>query len=458
MRVRLILLISIVLNVALVAAFLLFAPSRKPQTPIVRPVNIALVNSNVVPILKTNVLIRPRWFSWNEVESEDYAQYVQNLRGIGMPESTIRDVIIADVDQLFIRKRREQAAQQDTEWWRAQPSAAYQSNQLAQAYALDEERSALLTRLLGENWRKSRLDQQAEPVALTGPVLSMLSDEAKLQVQDVAAQSNERMKAYLTQMQAAGQQPSEQELARLREQTREELAKILNPQQLEEFLLRYSLNANQLRQRLSGLDVTPDEFRAIFRKVDQIDRDLQLRFSGNDADSQQQRAALEQQRQAIIRDAVGAERYDTLVMLRDPAYQQMATDAQRAGAPPEAATALYEIQRATSDEIDRIRADATLTAGQKQEQMRETLLEQERARALVLGEPLPEETTVAAPQLRSHVKVPGETLGQIALRYGMTIPAIREVNPGVDINRAPAGTVLNIPIPTPPLPPGAGVR
>jgi hypothetical protein len=457
MRVRLILLISVVLNVALLGGFLYLKTSSKPAATFVRPVNVATVASNNIQILKTNVLIRPRLFNWNEVESADYAEYIRNLRGIGMPEATIRDVIIADVDQLFIRKRRELAAQQDTEWWRAQPSAAFQSNQLAQAFALDEERSALLTKLLGENWRKTRLDQQPEPLALSGPILGALPEDVKNAVQDVAAQSNERMKAFLTQAQESGRQPSEAELAKMREQTREELAKILNPQQLEEFLLRYSFNANQLRQQLNGFDVSPDEFRAIFRKLDSIDRDIQLRFAGNDAGSQRQRAALEQQRQAAIRDAVGAERYDTLVMLRDPAYQQLLADVQKSGAPQEAASALYEIQRATQEEIERIRNDATLTAGQKQEQMREMLLDQERARALVLGEPLPEETIAnTAPQLRSHVKTPGETLGQIALRYGMTIPAIREVNPGVDINRVPAGTVLNIPVPAPPppLPPG----
>ena len=45
----------------------------------------------------------------------------------------------------------------------------------------------------------------------------------------------------------------------------EELAKVLTPQQLEEYLLRWSQNSAQLREQLRGLDVTPEEFRALFR-------------------------------------------------------------------------------------------------------------------------------------------------------------------------------------------------
>src|SRR5688572_14105529 len=98
-----------------------------------------MVNSNSIRILKTNVLVRPRLFSWQEVESADYATYIENLRGLGMPENTIRDIIIADVDQLFVRRRREAEVEQDMEWWRAQPSAAYQSNALSRVFAIEEE-------------------------------------------------------------------------------------------------------------------------------------------------------------------------------------------------------------------------------------------------------------------------------------------------------------------------------
>src|SRR5690348_9198011 len=40
-------------------------------------------------------------FSWREIESEDYHQYIANLRSIGCPEQTIRDIILADINKLY---------------------------------------------------------------------------------------------------------------------------------------------------------------------------------------------------------------------------------------------------------------------------------------------------------------------------------------------------------------------
>src|SRR5207245_8995891 len=39
------------------------------------------------------------------IESSDYRAYVANLRGIGCPERTIRDLIVADVHDLYVSRR-----------------------------------------------------------------------------------------------------------------------------------------------------------------------------------------------------------------------------------------------------------------------------------------------------------------------------------------------------------------
>ena len=48
-------------------------------------------------------------FDWRLVESEDYRKYIANLRAIGCPEETIRDIITADVNKLYESKRKELA-------------------------------------------------------------------------------------------------------------------------------------------------------------------------------------------------------------------------------------------------------------------------------------------------------------------------------------------------------------
>jgi len=54
---------------------------------------------------RTNIVLRRQFFSWQEVESADYPTYIANLRYIGCPEQTIRDIIIADINALYARKR-----------------------------------------------------------------------------------------------------------------------------------------------------------------------------------------------------------------------------------------------------------------------------------------------------------------------------------------------------------------
>src|SRR5207253_1559882 len=53
---------------------------------------------------RTNVVVRRQFFSWKEVESPDYPTYIANLRDIGCPDQTIRDIIIADVNSLYAQK------------------------------------------------------------------------------------------------------------------------------------------------------------------------------------------------------------------------------------------------------------------------------------------------------------------------------------------------------------------
>jgi LysM repeat protein len=462
-RMRTILLVSIVLNVALAVALVTWlssAPDSRPR--VVRPVNAGTVNSNLVRIVKTNVLVRPRAFTWQEIESADYAQYVQNLRDLRVPEKTIRDIIVADIDELFAQRRRAEAARQDFEWWRATPSADYQSNIVARAEAIETERNALLTKLLGQDWAKDRPGEQAPVIAFVGPVLGNLPESVRESVANIAANSRDRIAAYLAQKQAGGEPPNEAEMARIREEVRQQLASVLNPQQLEEFLVRYSENAARLRQELAGFDASPEEFRALFRVVDSIDRESQLRFGGDDPASQRARENLEAQRLAAIRNALGPERFQAYQTARDPAYREALAAAQQAGGNENTALALYEIQRATAEELSRITSDPTLTAAEKQAQAREAELEQLRARSLVLGDSLPEtalpQLQPQQPQLRAHAMEPGETLGQLAVRFGVSVRAIREANPGVDINRVRPGTVITIPPvnaqPGPPLPPG----
>src|SRR6185369_1930180 len=84
-------------------------------------------------------------------------------------------------------------------------------------------------------------------------------------VQEICSHSIERYQSHFMARINDNQGTDPVEMAKIRNQTRTELAKVLSPEELEEFLLRYSHNANKLRQEMRGLDLSPEEFRRVFR-------------------------------------------------------------------------------------------------------------------------------------------------------------------------------------------------
>src|ERR1043166_1701069 len=110
-------LLSLVANAALVGVLFLHAPSPVPESPgtASRP---DLTGATVTG--RTQVVVRRQNFTWQEVESDDYVTYINNLRDIGVPEQTIRDIIVADVNQLSSHKRSTEVVSADHQWGRAE--------------------------------------------------------------------------------------------------------------------------------------------------------------------------------------------------------------------------------------------------------------------------------------------------------------------------------------------------
>ena len=54
---------------------------------------------------------------WSAIESTDLKQYIANLRAAGCPEQIIRDIIVSNVNQDYLKRAREIWPQQVTEYW-----------------------------------------------------------------------------------------------------------------------------------------------------------------------------------------------------------------------------------------------------------------------------------------------------------------------------------------------------
>jgi len=285
MRWRVFALASLGVNIVLAAVWFTITSPRATDSSSTAD---AIAQANTAAS-RTNVLLRRQFFSWQEVESPDYPTYITNLRNIGCPEQTIRDIIIADVNGLFARRRATELVTPDQQWWRSEPDTNILQVAVEKSRALEEERRSLLTRLLGPAWEAGDLASLPRPsrqgILLDGPVLGALPTDTKQALQDINARSEAKIQAYVEAQRALGKDPDPVEMAKLRQQTRDELAHVLAPAQLEEFLLRYSQYANTLRSsfgQLQYFNATPDEFRAVFRATDGLDQQIQLLADSTD--------------------------------------------------------------------------------------------------------------------------------------------------------------------------------
>jgi hypothetical protein len=419
--------------------------------------------TNLISQDRTNTVIKRQFFSWHELESTDYPTYIANLRDMGCPEQTIRDIIIAEVNNLFSKRRALEIVTPEQQWWRSEPDTNVVEVAAEKARLLEDERRALLTRLLGTNWEGGDLASLPRPsrpgVVLDGPVLGNLPVETKKAVEESSIRSQDRLAAYFEAVRRDGKEIDPRELVKLRQQTRDDLARILSPGQLEEYLLRYSENANELRYTLGQLqyfNATPGEFRQLFRATDYLDQQLEA-LTGSDVNTLAQRKALEDQRENAIKIALGPKRYEEYRDLQDPLYREAVATAEDAGT-PEAARTIYQIKLAAVEQENQIGSDTNLTAEQRNIQLKQLEVDQLKAAALAAGQDLPPEPSAnaAPPRQRIHVLLPGDSLATMALMYGVPTRDILAANPNLDFSRLRPGDSLNIPStafrPTPPPP------
>src|SRR5437867_2262708 len=140
--------------------------------------------------LRTNIVR----LDWHMVESADYRQYIKNLRAIGCPEETIRDIIIADVNQLFASKAKERIGpKQEFQFWRTN-SAEYpagEAERIQKQVELAKEKRAILKELLGVDIED--LSPLAEAFSPIREKYGFLSKEKQQQMMDLEALYDTKM-------------------------------------------------------------------------------------------------------------------------------------------------------------------------------------------------------------------------------------------------------------------------
>lgn len=345
--------------------------------------------SKAPPQSKTNVVVRRQHFSWNEVESDDYRTYINNLKKIGCPENTIRDIILAEVTHFFEQRKATEIRTPEQQWWKSEPDMDLLQSVADQIRKLEAEKRTFLTELLGPGWEPQVASINPTLVRFDGAVLSQLTMEQKRAILQIEDDSSQRFAAAMAQRSDPKQPLDPAEMARLRSTTRAELAKILPPQALEEYLLRYSATAENMRQELRGFSASPEEFRSIFRIRDNYEQQLAALGNGTDQATERRRQELERAREQAITSALGNERAPLYVASQDPAFQAAQQRVEQSGGAPEQVIPIYEIERLSRAEVARISNDSSLSEEEREVAIRQVEKLQQSSIEKLLTPPSP---------------------------------------------------------------------
>jgi hypothetical protein len=346
--------------------------------------------SSAPPMFVTNV-IEPE-FHWREVEAPDYKEYIAKLRGIGCPEATIRDIIVADIDKLFeprIAALREQPTYRPDQFWVSDnygSSRKRDPEKAAQLTAIYKERSALIKELLGVE--ESELRKAASSYEDNSDKLfSFLTPEQRDKIKELDKKfAEERSKIYA---EAGGyiDGDTQKELAAVRKKMLEGMKEFMTPQEIFDYDIRTSDTARNMKYELRGFEPTEAEFRALFA-AKRAEEDARFSGTGERPSREEMMAAQEASKlaQENLKAALGDERYKELELAKDYSYRQLVAAAPYLGFDAAAAARVSGVKTEAEKAANEIRRNRDLSPDARNQALQDIRMAAEAAVTKEIGE------------------------------------------------------------------------
>ncbi len=328
-------------------------------------------------------------FHWAQLESADYRVYVANLRAVGCPEATVRDILIADVNELFSGRVKALVDEVSGQFWelitRKRDFEKVVEEKWKQLEELDDERDELLTALFGtaspheeEEERTAAAAQREQWERLT----DFLSPEKRAQL---AAAKAELEGAWLEFTRTPGLTSAQSQARRkeLEAGHEQSLREWLTPEEYDELRLRQSPAAN-LRDRFVGVGLSEEQVREAAR-IQFAATAAPAELAPNLAESRARTAELQRQIETRTRDLLGEESYAVLQRATDQRFEPIFRVTQRLQLPDATAAEAYGIRRQAEEAARRLRENQALSAEERQRALQAVGAETQRSLATALG-------------------------------------------------------------------------
>jgi hypothetical protein len=324
-----------------------------------------------------SVAIKP----WGDLNTSDFKELAARLKAAGFPPAVVRAILYAQISDSF-KARREQLMPpvEDKPFWKTDGSgwgwSGYDAKTMAAMRQLNREQTQLMRDVLGADYNAGNIEVSDYERRRYGDLPKDKIDHLRRLDEDYNELRNE------VQMNARGMMlPEDREkLAMLEKEKRADLAQLLTPQEMEDYLMRTSQTTMRLRTPLTAFKATEEEFRTIYRIQAAFDDKYSYQNVGfnSSPDFARERGEAQKQVSEQMKAALGEQRYADYMRASDREYQQLTRIAQRTNLADGVALQAYEVRNNASKESNRIYADAQLTAEQKRAAL-QTLAQNTRA-------------------------------------------------------------------------------
>lgn len=349
----LLLAVSLMANVALVAAWMLVPPATAPSTaPVPHSTPAGGSSSTATAPLDATDAGKP----WARLGTENLPSLVARLRAAGFPPSVLQAI----VNQRFELRREELTLDGlDHPYWKSE-SAFRPDPKLAPKLAeLERERADTLKQLFAADALVG--DDSDETRIMRSRAFGNLSGE---KVSQIVAAMNKVYGAASSNGSISGAQSES-----FNRQLTAELTQILTPDELLEYQMRNGPTSSRLRTELAGFDPTEAEYRAIFSLYQTYDEQTPAGLGSITPEEATARAAAGQQMQEQIKSLLTPDRYADYLQASRPEYQQLNSLVARLDLPLAAAAQVAAVQQDIQQRADAVRVDGNLAAADRTNQL-----------------------------------------------------------------------------------------
>jgi hypothetical protein len=278
--------------------------------------------------------------TWSTLRTEDLSAMVSRLRENGFPPATVRAIMAAHLREAYAARIKALDPDADNRpFWK---SYSIDPKVQAAQSQLYREQTKILRGLLGPDAE----GQENINALYQGRRFDSVPPEKVEDVQRILRDFEDARQDIYSKTAGSFGQETQKRIAEIEKDQRAALARVLSPQEFEDWQVRNSDTARSIRGQLSAFNPTEAEFRAIYKlQADYDEKFSRTMFVPPSPEESRRRGEAQQQLNEQIKATLGPVRGAEYERANDYNYRQTSQLVARLELPPETTDKIYQIQK-----------------------------------------------------------------------------------------------------------------